>query len=284
MSTTQDTRIEPFYFDGTTLLSLGRSLAERYAVARPFPHVVIDDFLPEWVVDGVVEEFPNPGSERWKRYSGSTEIKLQLTDGECFGPFTRHVLAQFNSAEFIGFLEELTGIQGLVPDPHFVGGGLHQIERGGYLAVHADFNEHPHLLLDRRLNVLVYLNRDWPEEFGGYLELWDRSMEHAERRVLPVANRCVVFSTTSYSFHGHPDPLQCPQDRTRKSMAFYYYTKGRPADEISATAHSTLFKARPTNRPEWVRVAAQRYVPPVLSDALRSLTRKRDAGPSSPSD
>lgn len=272
----QESTIAPFYFDGSELFDRGRSLAEAYAGARPFPHVVIDDFLPEWVVDGVLEEFPSPEVTEWRRYRGATEVKLQLTEGGELGPFTRHVLAQFNSAEFTSFLEALTGIEGLVPDPYFEGGGLHQIERGGFLAVHADFNEHPKLLLDRRLNVLVYLNRHWPESYGGHLELWDRDMQRAERRILPVANRCVVFSTTSHSFHGHPDPLTCPEGTTRKSMAFYYYTRGRPAEEVSTTAHSTLFKARPTNRSEWVRVAAQRYVPPVMSDALRSLARRRD--------
>lgn len=270
-----DPSIRPFYFDSEPLVQRGLELAPAYAAAKPFPHVVLDDFLPPWVVDDLLEEFPAPGESTWKRYGGATEIKLQMTAGERFGPFTRHLLSQFNSAEMVNFLEALTGITGLVPDPHLVGGGLHQIEPGGYLAVHADFNQHPTLHLDRRLNVLVYLNRDWREEWGGHLELWDRSMSRAEARVLPVANRCVVFSTTSYSYHGHPDPLACPPGNTRKSIAFYYYSNGRPADEISATAHSTLFKARPQDWRERVRVASQRYAPPVISDAFRSLARRR---------
>lgn len=273
--TMHDTSIKPFYFDGARLRALAEDRAGEYAAAQPFPHVVVDDLLPEWVIDGVLEEFPTAEGARWTAYRGATEVKLELTEGAELGVFTRHVLAQFNSAEFTNFLELLSGINGLVPDPHLVGGGLHQIERGGYLAVHADFSEHPRLLLDRRLNVLVYLNKDWREEYGGHLELWDRSMSRAQQRVLPIANRCVVFSTTSYSYHGHPDPLTCPEGWTRKSMAFYYYTHGRPSDEICSTAHSTLFKARPANRSERLRVVAQRYAPPVLSDAYRSLARRR---------
>jgi Rps23 Pro-64 3,4-dihydroxylase Tpa1-like proline 4-hydroxylase len=145
---------------------------------------------------------------------------------------------------FIDFLETLTGITGLLPDPHLWGGGLHQIQRGGFLKVHADFNRHERLDLDRRLNLLVYLNKDWKEEYGGQLELWSRDMKRCEERVLPVFNRCVVFSTTDTSYHGHPDELTCPEGWTRKSMALYYYTTGRSAEETSQS-HSTLYQERP---------------------------------------
>jgi Rps23 Pro-64 3,4-dihydroxylase Tpa1-like proline 4-hydroxylase len=93
--------------------------------------------------------------------------------------------------------------------------------------VHADFNRHEKLNLDRRLNLLLYLNRDWKEEYGGHLQLWTRDMGRCVVKVLPVFNRCVVFSTTDFSYHGHPDPLTCPPGRTRKSIAMYYYTNGR---------------------------------------------------------
>ncbi len=266
--------IRPLYFEPSSLASIAGERATAFRAAQPFPHVVIDDFLPEWVVEGLLDEFPSPDARQWNRYDGATEVKLELTRNVAVGPFTRAVLAQFASAEVVDFLQHLTGIAGLVPDPHLVGGGLHQIERGGYLAVHADFNQHPELRLDRRLNVLVYLNRQWREEYGGHLELWDRRMQHADVRVLPVANRCVVFATSSFSYHGHPDPLTCPEGWTRKSIAFYYYSNGRPPGEISATAHSTLFRARPANRSERARVLAQRFAPPVLTDAYRSFANR----------
>ncbi len=114
--------------------------------------------------------------------------------------------------------------------------------RGGFLKVHADFNWHPKLKLDRRLNVLIYLNRDWKDEYGGALELWDRSMTGPEKSVLPVFNRTVVFSTTDFSYHGHPHPLACPEATTRKSVSLYYYSNGRPDEEKSAP-HDTIFPA-----------------------------------------
>jgi hypothetical protein len=157
-------------------------------------------------------------------------------------------LAEFNSSAFVDFLQTMTGIEeALIPDPHYRGGGLHQIDPGGYLEVHADFNRHPAFGLDRRVNVLLYLNRDWQLEWGGQLELWDRTMSRAERRIEPVFNRTVVFSITDTAFHGHPEPLRSPPGFPRRSLAFYYYSNGRPAAERSEE-HSTLFQATRSGR------------------------------------
>jgi Rps23 Pro-64 3,4-dihydroxylase Tpa1-like proline 4-hydroxylase len=131
-------------------------------------------------------------------------------------------LAALNSSRFVAFLEGLTGISGLVADPHYRGGGLHQILPGGRLGIHADFNFYPKLKLYRRLNVIVYLNQNWQESYGGHLELWDKATLKSVKRVLPTFNRMVVFDTSSKSLHGHPEPLTCPEGRSRKSLALYY--------------------------------------------------------------
>lgn len=159
-------------------------------------------------------------------------------------PVLREILLEMNSGAFIKFLEKLSGIEGLIPDPFYNGGGIHRIERGGKLDVHADYNVHPVTRLDRRVNVLLYLNRDWKDEYGGCLELWDKEMTAAKARILPVFNRFAMFSTTDWSYHGHPDPLSCPEDKARMSFALYYYTNGRPENEKSEP-HSTIYKKRP---------------------------------------
>lgn len=179
----------------------------------------------------------------------------------------------------LDFLERLTGISGLIPDPYFTGGGVHQIERGGHLGVHADFNVYERLRLDRRLNLLLYLNRDWQEEWGGHLELWNSGMTTCERRVLPIFNRCVIFSTTDSSYHGHPDPLRCPPHRTRRSLATYYYSNGRPVEEQS-DGHSTLFRERPhesimLRSSRTARRLAAALMPPIVTNAFR---RRRRGG------
>jgi Rps23 Pro-64 3,4-dihydroxylase Tpa1-like proline 4-hydroxylase len=236
-----------YYFDPVYLSDLAEKNREAYQSAEPFPHVVIDNFLPEALLNEILNEFPKAHDIDWQKFDASAEKKLASKSELQMGDMTRTLLYQLNSSTFITFLERLTNIDGLIPDPHFVGGGLHQIERGGFLKMHVDFNRHGQLRLDRRLNLLIYLNKDWEEDYGGHLELWDKDVTQCSKKILPIFNRCVVFTTTDFSYHGHPEPLNCPDDRSRKSLALYYYSNGRPASEIrqSDSGHSTLFRARP---------------------------------------
>jgi Rps23 Pro-64 3,4-dihydroxylase Tpa1-like proline 4-hydroxylase len=270
-------RIDPLY-----LKDLAFAHREEYSKNQPFPHIVIDNFLPPNILEAVLDEFPKPGSIDWQSFQTAAEKKLASKHEQQMGDATRTLLYQFNSSTFITFLEILTGIDGIIPDPHFEGGGLHQIERGGFLKMHVDFNRHAKLNLDRRLNLLVYLNQDWKEEYGGYLELWDQNMTQCAKKILPIFNRCVVFTTTDFSYHGHPEPLTCPEDRTRKSLALYYYTNGRPAEELAGhKQHSTIFMARPEDSfdPEELssssfKTVLKKFIPPILIDARNALKSK----------
>jgi len=134
----------------------------------------------------------------------------------------------------MAFLQEMTGIkEPLIADPHYEGGGFHEIKKGGFLKLHVDFHKHRKLNLDRRLNLLVYLNKEWEESYGGNFELWEKDMSKQVVKILPIFNRMALFSTTGDSWHGHPDTLTCPDDRSRKSLALYYYTEGRPDNEVA---------------------------------------------------
>jgi Rps23 Pro-64 3,4-dihydroxylase Tpa1-like proline 4-hydroxylase len=227
--------------DPGRLRSLGESLAASYQGASPFPHVVIDDFVPLDVVRAVVAEYPRDRAE-WDLYlDEGNSNKLAISDEMRLGPTARRLIAELNGGAMIRFLEAMTGITGLVPDPHLLGGGLHQLDPGGFLRVHADFNHHPHLKLDRRLNFLLYLNEGWQDGWGGSLELWNEDMSERAVSVVPVAGRAVVFSTTSTSYHGNPEPVACPDGMARRSIALYYYTNGRP-DEERAARHNTLYQ------------------------------------------
>lgn len=221
-----------------------RDLSDQYASAQPFPHIVLDGLFDDARLDAVLAEFPGPAGMRWMSFDNPQEKKLGFYyERSSVSKTIRDVLEALNSFEMLLWLEDLTGIQGLIPDPYFGGGGLHQIEPGGFLKIHADFNVHPKLKLDRRLNMLVYLNKDWQEGWGGHLELWDREMSGPQKRILPLFNRTVVFSTSDTSYHGHPQPLTSPPGVTRKSLSFYYYTAGRPAGE-DAAPHDTIFRKR----------------------------------------
>lgn len=223
-----------------TLERLVATHATGYREASPFPHIVIDDFLEPAVLRRVAHEFAGMDRSAWRRTTRPTERKLSMEDPSRFGPFTRRVVGDLNTGPFLAFLEKLTGIAGLIADPHLRGGGLHEIERGGMLAVHADFNHYERLNLWRRLNLLVYLNTDWQEAWGGYLELWDRDGKACVRRIAPLFNRAVLFDTSNFSYHGHPQPLDVPDGGSRKSLALYYYTVDYPY-ESDRTPHGTVF-------------------------------------------
>jgi Rps23 Pro-64 3,4-dihydroxylase Tpa1-like proline 4-hydroxylase len=260
------------------LEDLSTKYQQAYSHAAPFPHIVIDNFLPESILNQILTEFPQPEAINWKQFDTTTEKKLASNSELQMGEATRLLLYQLNSSTFINFLENLTGIEGIIPDPHFVGGGLHQIQRGGYLKIHADFNQHRKLKLDRRLNLLIYLNKDWQEEYGGHFEMWNAEMTRCEQKILPIFNRCVIFSTTDWSYHGHPHPLNCPEGRTRKSLALYYYSNGRPLEEVSER-HSTIFKSTDqedlnVNLPSssTIKNIFKKLTPPILLDAKNYLS------------
>lgn len=276
-----------FQFDGGALERLAAGLGDSFMCAEPFPHVVIDEFLPREVLEEVLECFPSPQAIPWRSYNVVEENKLACEDETKFPPRIRHLLRELNSSVFVSFLESLTGIRGLIADPHYRGGGLHQILPGGYLDVHIDFNWYERLRLDRRLNLIVYLNKNWKEEYGGCLELWDTEGAHCAKKVLPVFNRCVVFATTECSYHGHPQPVTGPPGLTRKSLALYYYSNGRE-DAPRVAAHTTRFihsglaSGVPTKkRAAWKSILA-RTIPPILVDIARRLGRRHSGASKTP--
>lgn len=229
------------------LQATAQQFKDQYQNADPFPSIYFENFFNPDVLDAILEEFPNLESKDDIRYQTPNEIKLASRGERRFGPVAKAFAHFLNSEPFLLFLQELTGIEEtLTPDPYFEGGGFHQTKPGGFLKIHADFNKHRQTGLDRRLNVLVYLNKDWEEEYGGHFELWDRDMTKCVKKILPAFNTMAMFTTSDFSYHGLPNPLTCPPDRSRKSLALYYYTNGRPAHEINSGLedHTTLFKAR----------------------------------------
>ncbi|HHZ82491.1 MAG TPA: 2OG-Fe(II) oxygenase [Nitrospirales bacterium] len=239
-----------FVFDQSELSILASTHKTTYNEANPFPHVVIDDFLPAHGAHQALAEFPPPDAPLWLDWTKRDTIhqpkKLGVGSAERLAqasPSLQHILFTLNSYAMIEFLETLTGIQGLIPDPHFTGGGLHQILPGGKLAIHSDFNFDSKLKLYRRINTLIFLNIDWKEEYGGHLELWDSTMTRCVQRVLPIFNRCVIFNTDKDSCHGHPEPLNTPDHITRKSLALYYYS--RDPKEGDNDIRTTDWRIRP---------------------------------------
>jgi hypothetical protein len=207
---------------------------------KPFPYVVIDDFLPKAAIGAILAEYPPPDSPAWTRktYAHQRE-KLTMVAGfpEPIAEFFRMT----EDTEFRDVISDITSIPKLIEDRDLIGGGLHQITRGGFLDVHIDFNFHPKSRLHRRLNLILYLNEEWKDEYEGYLELWDMDAKRRIERIAPTLNRAIIFATNEVSYHGHPTPLACPPDVTRKSLAIYYYTESR--DDIRAVPeHNTVYR------------------------------------------
>jgi Rps23 Pro-64 3,4-dihydroxylase Tpa1-like proline 4-hydroxylase len=248
-----------------------------YVSAQPFPHIVIDDFIDIAVLRKVVKEFP---SREGKTYFDRDQerLKYQFTPSMIESGLSKNLLAELNSAAMLEILSKITGIRKLVPDPHYLGGGLHETLRGGHLSIHADFNLNDQLNAVRRLNLLIYLNEDWDESFGGELELWDKQMTQPIHRIKPTIGRAVLFNTDLDAFHGQPSPLTCPIDRSRKSIALYYYTFPE-SGLMDLRRRTTTFKTRPqsNDRKDWkISIAhlINDWVPPRLQSKARRLFDK----------
>ncbi|MBY8978134.1 2OG-Fe(II) oxygenase [Rhodobacteraceae bacterium NNCM2] len=239
--------------------------ASAYQSAEPYNHICLDNFLPEEVVERVradLATLPDADSS----FNRAQERLKTSYNPERLPLYTKNLFHAFNSRPFILFLEEMTGIKGLIPDPYYIGAGIHRVANGGHLDIHADFNLHGQMKLERRLNVLIYLNKDWREEYGGSFEIWDKEMTHKEASFVPIYNRMVCFSTGSDTFHGNPAPVNHPDGQDRLSIALYYYTATWSPER---KAHSTLFKPRPgtvdkEDRLGAIRARVQDFTPPVI--------------------
>lgn len=266
---------ETLLIDTDTAKTAGASKAEAYQSAEPYHHICIDNFLPDTVLEHVckdLEALPEPESS----FSRAQENLKSSYIPERLPSYTKNLFYAFNSRPFILFLEQMTGIKGLIPDPYFMGAGIHKTLNGGHLDIHADFNLHNQMQVERRLNVLIYLNKNWQEDWGGSFEIWDKEMKGMVKSFVPLFNRMVCFNTTSESWHGNPATVANPNGDPRMSIALYYYTASW--DE-SRKGHSTLFKPRPGSADQRDKIEARHaamrdVLPPFVYRRLGHRLRK----------
>ncbi|MFI5186751.1 MAG: 2OG-Fe(II) oxygenase [Chitinophagales bacterium] len=232
----------PLIFDYDRWNSKLPELSKEYQQAQPYPHIVLENFLNEEILNRCVNEFNElNNTDGWINYTHYNEKKRGLNKLDMLPATIKQTIEELNSPGFLQFLSTITGIKNLQKDDHLEGGGVHQSRRGGFLNIHADFTVHPHHPnWQRRINVLVYLNKNWSDDWGGKLELWDKQIKTCEKKISPVFNRCVIFNTDADSFHGHPEPMTCPEDQFRRSIALYYYTI-----EQNPFRRATFYQTRP---------------------------------------
>jgi Rps23 Pro-64 3,4-dihydroxylase Tpa1-like proline 4-hydroxylase len=221
-------------------------LREQARTAKPFPYVVMDDFLDTGFAQEILRSWPSfdDAARMGKEFRSINERnKVQVTDSDQFPKPLRELNEVLASPAFIDTVSTIFGIPDLLPDAELVGGGLHQTGPRGRLDVHVDFNYIEARKLHRRLNILIYFNDGWLPEWGGQLELWNRDVSQCAHSLDPFFNRCVIFETSEISYHGVRE-VTCPAEVVRRSFAGYYYTEAAPA-HWSGESHSTIFKARP---------------------------------------
>jgi Rps23 Pro-64 3,4-dihydroxylase Tpa1-like proline 4-hydroxylase len=228
------------------LLHHKQYLRKVYYRASPFPHIVIDNFLLPEILNASLEEIKNIDNDRWAFDTGDSHQinKYYLPAGgpderiaddlkyvENNAPITFDVLNYLYSNEMLNFISNLTGIPNLQADRSWFGAGIHKIVRDGRLDIHADFNLNWKINKYRRANLLLYLNKNWLEEYNGHLELWSRDMSACVKKVTPIFNRAVIFNTDKTSYHGHTIPLAVPEGTVRYSLALYYYSDVPPPED-----------------------------------------------------
>lgn len=228
-------------FDDPTYARLALANASTYQLAEPFPNIVLDDFLPVDVAHALSDAFPGPDGIEWVERDNENNRRRYQHDETKVPLLLRAMLRELNSRQFLLFLETLTGIECLLPDPYFIGGGVHISGTGDFLKVHADFNWHHKLQAHRRVNALLYLSDEWQPSWDGAIEFWDREMIGPTASILPIFNRIVIFSTGENSNHGQRLPNACPPGISRKVLNLYFYTTHRHDGDMD-DPHFTLYK------------------------------------------
>ncbi|HEX6832200.1 MAG TPA: 2OG-Fe(II) oxygenase, partial [Rudaea sp.] len=217
------------------VLARAKELNVAYREAKPFPHVVIDDFLARPFAERLLEQFPSFERGNNQGDDGKAGNKATYEKIRTLGPDFAGLDDLVKSRAFLGLIESLTGVPHLLYDPFYLGGGTHENRQGQSLQAHIDFNYHPSEGWHRRLNLIVYLNRDWEKSWGGNLELYADPYKDKQPHVVipPLFNRCVIFGTSETSWHGF-DTIRLPPEKSgvsRKSIALYFYSKERPQEE-----------------------------------------------------
>lgn len=222
-------------------------IAARFARREPFRHVVIEDFFTTEYANKLLDDFPDFDRGNARNEAGELGNKSTVERVRDLGHAYRDLDELIRSPAFLGLVGKLTGIDDLLYDPYYFGGGTHENREGQDLDPHVDFNRHPVENWHRRLNLIVYLNPEWQDDWGGSLEIHEdpRADDNRIKLITPLFNRCVIFETTETSWHGFSriSPPDARKNVSRRSVALYFYTKDRPAEELADT-HSTIYVDR----------------------------------------
>lgn len=275
-----------YFFSRDELNKVAEEYASAFTNAEPFPHVVIDDFLPLEVATTIGSTFPNVNQIDWRlagpgdtKHTHDSKVeKITTSNEENFPEYIRHMMYSFQSGVFLRFMERITEFSDLNPDPYHHGCGLHSTGNGGRLMLHLDASRHPNKDFHQLVNLIYYCTPGWKEEYGGHLELWDKKANRCEKRIAPLFNRVVIFYTGKHSFHGHPQPITCPDGMRRNSLALYYYTTKKEQSDLDYTNFVEWKAVTEHDKREphhYAKLLLRRSLPTPLINELATFVRRK---------
>src|SRR5215475_892626 len=248
-------------------------LSESYRSALPYPHLILDGLFPTSTLKSMIEELPPLTSEKWFYESNERMSKYFFRSAVDLGDSAFQFISMVHSAGFLRFLSEITGVEALLPDPYLTGAGYQVYPSGGTFDVHADRNMDFYCGLERRLVMLIYLNRDWKESFGGQLELWDKDGTRCEKVIEPMFNRTVMFEIGDKNFHG-VRPI-VGRDVFRSSMILYFHTANH-----NLVPHESIFTpTQHRNKKGVIKRIGKEITPPFITKLAQRYVAKRQHSP-----
>jgi Rps23 Pro-64 3,4-dihydroxylase Tpa1-like proline 4-hydroxylase len=205
---------------------------KEYHTAEPYPHMVFDNVLDEEFGYALQREILEIPDDQFDRYSNPFEQKWTLRDKNNLPPLSQQLYNYLQSEECLEQLSELVGIE-LINDPNKNFWGIHKYDDGDKLDIHVDAGAHPVNKMKKEITLGIYLSKNWKEENGGHLEVWegensknnDAKLIKCANKVLPIFNRMIIFSCTDYSWHGNPHPVKCEGDEKRIFFTLSYLSK-----------------------------------------------------------
>jgi hypothetical protein len=247
------------------------TLSSKFQSGKPFHHLVIDDMFSNDMLDKLVGEIPPISRGHWVHENNERLRTYNLRSAVELGEVGYQLVAFLHSAAFLYFLSEMTGIWELLPDPYLQGAGYHVMPIGGKFDVHVDRNTAYETGLNRRLSLIVYLNKNWKHEYGGQLELWNADATRCEEIIEPLFNRTVLFEIVEKGYHGIPKHIACPKGRSRDCFLVYYHT-ARAAGQDAASPHTSIYgPSLYEKKGSATRKFFRDLTPPLLLQALKKV-------------
>lgn len=201
-------------------------IKDQFLSGNPFEHVVIENFFDDNYAEKLLSNFPKPNDSKWFKYHNPIEKKFAMNNF-IDHPMYEELFSELQSDSMVNYMSQISDISNLEKDPLLHGAGIHYHSNGGKLDMHLDYSIHPVSKKERRLNLIIYMNKDWITEYHGDIQLWDTEFTGPVKRIYPQFNRAILFKTSDISWHGLPDKITCPENIGRKSIAIYYISEPR---------------------------------------------------------